>query len=246
MLASVFEAEMKRIIIDINGRSKHPYLDKRITKPKPTELKLGLLYLFLYSKSYSIEELRPIISATGLIQMGLDIHDWVRNEQLNTPEKAEIRQLQVLAGDYFSSQYYRLLALLGDSRAIHMIAQSVRKINQQKVIYYQQVDKHNHNFDEWLNLKTEIEVGIFYGFLSANDQDWIGIIEHIIQLDLLLQVEASGIWNQSYLRHRYQNTLINVKENLKKIQSIEVFNELQKYLRHFEQISATSLVAEEI
>lgn len=246
MLATVFEVEMKKIMIDVRDRSKQQYLDKRISKPKPSELKLGLLYLLLYSKSYTIEDIRSICSATGLIQMGLDIHDWVTNEPLNTPKKAEIRQLQVLAGDYFSSQYYRLLALLGDANAIQMIAQSVRKINQQKVIYYQQIEKVNNNFEQWLNLKTEIEFGIFYGFLSNEDQQWMNLIELFIQLDLLLQAEESGLWNRGYLKHRFQITVNEIRDNIKKIKFIEVINELQKYLKHYEQISATNLVAEEI
>lgn len=246
MLAKAFETEMKNIIQDIQSRSKQHYLDKQITKPKPSSLKLGLLYLFLYSKSYSIEELRSICCATGLIQIGLDIHDWVTNEQLQSPTKVETRQLHVLAGDYFSSLYYRLLATLGDPVTIRKIAQSVQKINQQKVIYYQQKDDATLNFDRWLKLNKEIELGLYDGFLRSDDELWIALIDHFITLDILYNASDIHKWPQIFIQKQIILSLEKIKEKIKSIKNVEIFIELQNYLLHYERMSAPSLVAEEI
>ncbi len=246
MLALAFEVEIKNIMADVMNRSKQHYLDLRITKPEPSNLKLGLLYLYLYSNSHTIDELRPMCSAAGLIQIGLDIHEWVTNERLNSPAKLETRQLQVLAGDYFSSLYYRLLATLGDRDTIHKIAQSVRRINQQKVIYYQQKEEIANNFDLWLSSITEIELGLFYGFLSSDDQVWVLLFEHFITLDILYNNPYISKWNQRYLQQRIQASIKKIRENIKKVGNVEVIYELQKYLLQYEHMSVPSLVAEEI
>lgn len=246
MLALAFEAEMKKIINDVQNHSKQYYLDIQIAKPKPSSLKLGLLYLYLYSKSYTTDELRSICCATGLIQIGLDIHDWVTNERLLTPSKVETRQLQVLAGDYFSSLYYRLLASLGDRDSIRKIAQSVRKINQQKVIYYQHKDEVATHFERWLSLQKEIELGFFNGFIRTEDKVWLQLLDQFITLDILFSALDSGKWQQILVQKQIQASLTDVRDNIKKVENIEVIYELQKYVIHFENLSAPSLVAEEM
>lgn len=246
MLAKAFDAEINSIIQDVHDRSQQNYLDMKITKPKPSNIKLGLLYLFLYSKSYSVEELRHICSAAGLIQIGLDIHDWVTNERLLTPSQIETRQLQVLAGDYFSSLYYRLLASLGDPETIRKIAESVRKINQQKVIFYQHKIEVDRSFEQWLLLYKEIDLGFFYGFLSTDDEVWMKLFDHFITLDILYNFPEIGRWPHRFIQNQVLTSLEKLKDCIKKIKNVEVVIELQKYLLQFENMSAPSLVAEEI
>lgn len=246
MLTSVFDIEMKNIISGVLERTNQQFLDMRITKPEPPALKLGLLFLYLYSKSYSIEDIRSICIATGLIQMGLDIHEDVSNERLKTPKTIERRQLQVLAGDYFSSQYYRLLALLELPNIIRKIAKSVQKINEFKVLFYQKEKKLLDDFDQWVSYKKDIESGIFYGFVAKEDEEWRQIMGDFVQLEILVDAYKDRRWNPSQILHKYLEQIEKMKKALEKFTNQETLHFLRKYLDHFEHALTPSLVAEEI
>lgn len=246
MLTSVFDIEMKKIISGVLERTNQQYLDKRITKPDPPALKLGLLFLYLYSKSYSIEDIRSICIATGLIQMGLDIHEDVTNERLHTPKNIERRQLQVLAGDYFSSQYYRLLALLDLPNIIRKIAKSVQKINEYKVLFYQRQKKLMDDFDQWISHKKDIETGIFYGFIAKEDDQWQQIISDFMYLEILTDAYKDRRWNTAQIQQKVLGHIENMKQFLEQYTKLEAFQLLRNYLDHFETAVTPSLVAEEI
>ncbi|MCM3617376.1 heptaprenyl diphosphate synthase component 1 [Sutcliffiella horikoshii] len=116
----------------------HPYLIKHIEYPVIDEDKLLLLYSVLESIEMSEETKEQYILSTMLVQIALDTHDMVTNAKTGQLEEndAKSRQLTVLAGDYYSGLYYRLLADVNDISMIKTLAHSIKQINEHKIAYY--------------------------------------------------------------------------------------------------------------
>lgn len=241
MLSNIYRDEVNKIISNVNSHAKQYYLDLKITKPSPSEQKLGLLFLYLYANNITLEKIHAVCSAAGLVQLGLDTHEFVTNETLHSPKKNEIRQLQVLAGDYFSSQYYRLLAISGNSDAIQKIAFSVRNINQHKVNYYQAQNNMQLSYEQELAYQIDIAYGLFYGFIPEAETNWSNIIKGFITLEIL-QYDTTFP-----LKIRIaQECFANIKQGLRVLQNKEIQQQLQHLLQQYEFIFASNLVAEEI
>lgn len=85
------------------------------------------------------EDLRDRLAlATILLQTGLDIHDWI-NEEAHADVASEIerrRQLRVLAGDYFSAKFYRMLAEAGQIQLIQDMTDAICRVNEFKLTHY--------------------------------------------------------------------------------------------------------------
>ncbi|TYS68392.1 heptaprenyl diphosphate synthase component 1 [Sutcliffiella horikoshii] len=116
----------------------HPYLIKHIEYPAIDEDKLLLLYSILEPIDISDEKKEQYILSTMLVQIALDTHDMVTNAKAGQLEVGDekSRQLTVLAGDFYSGLYYRLLADVNDISMIKTLAHSIKQINEHKIAYY--------------------------------------------------------------------------------------------------------------
>ncbi|ART76872.1 hypothetical protein B4U37_12830 [Sutcliffiella horikoshii] len=116
----------------------HPYLIKHIEYPAIDEDKLLLLYSILESIDISDEKKEQYILSTMLVQIALDTHDLVTNAKAGQLQDGDekSRQLTVLAGDFYSGLYYRLLADVNDISMIKTLAHSIKQINEHKIAYY--------------------------------------------------------------------------------------------------------------
>ncbi|WP_141993570.1 heptaprenyl diphosphate synthase component 1 [Bacillus sp. B4EP4a] len=129
--------QLKRLI---ETKAQHPYLLKYIQKPSLDEDKLILLWGLFNDLDVTSEKRNQYISSTMLVQIALDTHEIVSNsgEGIESPEVLKNRQLQVLAGDYYSGLYYQGLASVGNVDMIRILSSAIKKINDNKIILYQQ------------------------------------------------------------------------------------------------------------
>ncbi|MDP9729850.1 heptaprenyl diphosphate synthase component 1 [Alicyclobacillus tolerans] len=106
---------------------EHPYLKTNQVLQTPSrfhfEVGLGIL------KAASVPEHQwdLILTALLLLQKGLSMHDEI-DEKIN-----RTRQLTILAGDFHSSQYYRLIAQTGEFPLMDLLAVSVAEMNEAKM-----------------------------------------------------------------------------------------------------------------
>ena len=78
--------------------------------------RVHLLYSFLTdSETGSQKSVENCALAAFLVQSGMDTHDQIDLGGEQQESKMRARQLKVLAGDYFSSVFYALLAATGKS-----------------------------------------------------------------------------------------------------------------------------------
>lgn len=246
MIGSVFESEMKEILAEVNKRAKQRYLHSQIELPETSRIKTRLLFLYLFSESYSLKKIRTLCTAAMLVQMGLDIHDWVTNDQERMAKQIRTRQLQVLAGDYFSSQYYELLAKDGEIWAIQRLAQSVRAINQQKVLLYQIRERISDYPERWIEIRSNIEAAVIKGLLRENGSVWGRLFDQFMRIDVLFSALEMKKWSKTYLMGLIDST---IKQILKMIAAMPfgvVREELQRIITEYKYVPSTSLIAEEI
>ncbi|WP_285766232.1 heptaprenyl diphosphate synthase component 1 [Peribacillus sp. SI8-4] len=131
------KSQLKRLI---EKKAQHPYLLKFIQKPSLDEDKLLLLWGLFNDLDVKGEKRDQYITSTMLVQIALDTHEIVSNsgEGQELPEVLKNRQLQVLAGDYYSGLYYQVLASVGNVEMIRLLSSAIKKINDNKIILYQQ------------------------------------------------------------------------------------------------------------
>ncbi|MGX6442574.1 heptaprenyl diphosphate synthase component 1 [Neobacillus sp. K501] len=117
----------------VEGKVLHPYLLKYIETPVIDEDKLLILVSIMDRLELTSDEIKNYAMTTMLIQIALDTHEHISNAAVDEKQ----RQLTVLAGDYYSGLYYKLLA---DSENIEMIkelSKGIKEINEHKISVYQ-------------------------------------------------------------------------------------------------------------
>ncbi|MDK8639839.1 heptaprenyl diphosphate synthase component 1 [Niallia taxi] len=133
----LFQEMVEMVREEVLQKIAHPYLFKHIDNPVIDEDKL-LLTVFLL-KQADLNDSQVITYATTkmLIQIALDTHELVTNDSVHKGIEKN-RQLTILAGDFYSGQYYKLLADLEDYEMIKVFAEAIKEVNENKMIIYQQ------------------------------------------------------------------------------------------------------------
>lgn len=129
--------KVAKIKIALEERLAHPFLGKYLPSPRIDEDKLLLFYAIFDEIDLSDELKKSYIMTAMLVQIALDTHDNVTTQhEIDSTEFVQ-RQLTVLAGDYFSSLYYFMLAEVNDINMIRILATAIKDINEQKIMLYQ-------------------------------------------------------------------------------------------------------------
>ena len=87
----------------------HPYLRQYILPPSIDEAKLIILISIIEQLELSPHNKDVLVQAIMFMNVALDTHDHVSNTLLDK-NSMQIRQLTVLAGDYYSGLYYKYLS----------------------------------------------------------------------------------------------------------------------------------------
>lgn len=136
ILINYINEEIKQIKERFYQRIKHPYITKFLNEPILDEDRLFLLYTMLEEKKLSKKSRNDYIITTLLVQAALDTHETVSSSTLSSDKVKKQRQLTVLAGDYYSSLYYYLLAKVNDITMIRLLASSIQEVNESKMSFY--------------------------------------------------------------------------------------------------------------
>lgn len=131
----MFAINSKKLKKMIEIKIHHPYIEKYIDQPEIDLDKLGLLlYIFDEVDMLTQRKYEYIISVM-LVQVALDTHDRVTNES-RTPLDDKKRQLNVLAGDFYSGLCYQSLSKLGEIPLIRSLANAIKEVTEEKMLLY--------------------------------------------------------------------------------------------------------------
>lgn len=153
-----------------------------------------LLFVYLSRNMQELhaseDELYALV--TSLVQMGLDTHDMIDTlSGIRSPEEMRSRQLKVLAGDYFSSRFYQLLALAGHIAAISRLSNAVCEVNAGKMGLYWEMKHFRLDAARYLSQMVRFKKELFLSFTSfvaEQDRDvWEQLLNEFALCDTLVE-----------------------------------------------------------
>lgn len=125
MTASIYHQDLLRVTELVKKYTYHPMLDEQTLGQPYSSTRQHMAFFILRQAGVPVELAMTGVAAISLVEKGMELHDEVRLE--NGGHKDE--PLKVLAGDYFSSQYYRLLADANQSEWISMLSEAICHMN---------------------------------------------------------------------------------------------------------------------
>ncbi|WP_231689691.1 heptaprenyl diphosphate synthase component 1 [Bacillus sp. FJAT-27245] len=173
-------AEIKGLI---EKKVLHPYLLKYIQVPIIDNDKLLLLVSAMEGLDLTDRERENYALTAMLVQIALDIHEHVSNTQSLAGTK--VRQLTVLAGDYYSGLYYKHLAESDDILMIRSLSKGIKKVNEHKTLLYQKEFKSAGMLLETMKSIEASVLAKFFGFFGRDA--WIPFMESFLLLKRLLK-----------------------------------------------------------
>lgn len=226
-------AEMTKPYTDYDMIQKHTSL------PELAEYRARLLLVFLNKTNQNFEQNEIITVATSLVQLGLDTHDLVPVSNLQKEEKdARSRQLKVLAGDYFSSRFYHILAQAGQIEMIKQLSDAICEVNRSKMNLYLRMKQQKMTAAEYLEQSVLIKMQLFLSFepLFAGEQlqIWADILKMFALGEVIaIEIERSENLDKFHTSWSYWHILESAsKEEKKQLQSGEPDKLLQLNLKY--------------
>ncbi|RXZ76867.1 heptaprenyl diphosphate synthase [Paenibacillaceae bacterium] len=124
-----------------------------------------LLYAFLLHERKATDQSELYALVVALVQMAMDTHDLIDTDT-NDKETARMRsrQLKVLAGDYFSSRFYHLLAQAGQIEMIGQLSAAVCETNRLKMNLYTEMQRPPLAADKYLEYHVQLRTQLYEGF----------------------------------------------------------------------------------
>ena len=197
-------------------KTNDSFVQSIISHPTFNEEAAYILTACLVSKGYSEEEIQYKILATLLIQTALDTHDHVGNE--NELQPLINKQLTVLAGDFYSGLYYKILADQNDIGFIRMIAKGTQEVNENKIRFIQMdYDQISEFIDIVRNIETSIAQKVC-DFVQA--APWKTLISNLLLFMRLLTEKRNWLQSQmSTIFDSFRKLLFSTQETSQSVQN---------------------------
>lgn len=179
--------ELARKYVDYDMISTHTELPDF---PVP---RVRLLYTFLNHREQHPGRLTEAGSlAAFLVQLGLDTHDTIDIEDRQKEEKEmRSRQLKVLAGDYFSSLFYQLLAHSGQIRLVNSMSAAICEVNRLKVRLYNSLKRMLLPAEAYVKERVKLKMTLFLSFSQQMDKSvrnvWDLLLEELSHCEVMVE-----------------------------------------------------------
>lgn len=207
--------------------------------PDFPEYRTRLLYAFLAHEGANQHSSELFSLVASLLQLGMDTHDQVPvSNSIKEKTAARKRQLQVLAGDYFSALYYQLLSDTEHIELIRLLSASICEINRLKMSFYTRMKNGQMPEKDYIGYKIRMKKQLFLVFTEvlgdSHQQVWPEILELMTRCEVLLEeiwrLDSVDLFHESWgYWHIWNNSS---KENRRNLQNR---NWDQSKLRSLEQ-----------
>lgn len=218
--------ELEPIVADIMEQGSYPYIEKYIGKPSVPIFFVQMVYSIMRSYSLPAERIHHYCVATAFLQMGIDTHEQVSTGEETTFFGKRSRQLMVLAGDYFSALFYRIMAEQGETKAIIRLSKAVCDINEAKIDLYSLRNKKNTLRSPTAllrrvqgNLVTAV-ADLFHP-VEEGENPWVPFAENVMVLDYLLEDKVRGQFDGLA-----ESLAVEVLQTIPRIEPVEIHQDL--------------------
>lgn len=155
--------------------------------------RVRLLYTFLNHREQhagKLTETGPL--AAFLVQLGLDTHDTIDIEDKHKEEREmRSRQLKVLAGDYFSSVFYQLLAHSGQITLVNSMSAAICEVNRLKVRLYDALKRMLLPAEAYVKERVKLKMTLFLSFSQQMDKSvqnvWDLLLEELSHCEVVME-----------------------------------------------------------
>jgi heptaprenyl diphosphate synthase len=163
------------------------YLLKYIDVPHIDEDKLLILVSIMDRLEMSFSEMQKYAMSTMLMQIALDTHEHISDSSFDEKN----RQLTVLAGDYFSGLYYKLLAETENILMISALSKGIKVVNENKISVYK---NENFSVEEVMTSIKKIESSLLVHLTEYFKVDlWNDFLENLLLFRRLLNEKSQFI-----------------------------------------------------
>ncbi|UHA72958.1 heptaprenyl diphosphate synthase component 1 [Paenibacillus sp. 481] len=171
---------------------EHDMIQAHTALPVYPDARGELLFAFLNRNAQTAEHSELYTLVTTLVQNGLDTHDTVEMASAKGHDRnMRSRQLKVLAGDYFSSRFYHLLAQAGQIDVIRVLSKAVCEVNRMKMTMMEQMNRLFMSADQYIHSRTAIHKELFRSFharLNGSDAEMLESLLHCVtELEIVEQ-----------------------------------------------------------
>lgn len=178
------EAEMKPYCIPQLAKpyTNYDMIQRHTDLPPFSDGRGHLLYIFLnYSSSAERSEGELYTLVTELVQLGLDTHEVIdRSNDERGGDPMRSRQLKVLAGDYFSSWFYHLLAKSNQIEMIGILSKAIADFNVMKANLYVKMRGKLLSAEQYLRHKVQLNMRLFLSFTPMIEESLAELWEKLL------------------------------------------------------------------
>jgi len=196
--------------------------------PDFPDMRTRMLHAFLANGESAEQDRERYALIASLLQLGTDTHDMVSvsNEEKEVAAARE-RQMQVLAGDYFSSRFYQILSESGEIHLIRQLTDCICELNKLKMALYMKMKGLRLTAEEYLHAMVLLKQQLFLSFKNQMNEGcrrvWPEILELLttceVVFDELFRLESMRDFRESWgFWHVMQN---GSKEDRKGLQNGE-------------------------
>jgi heptaprenyl diphosphate synthase len=178
--SSIYQQDLLSVKELVKKYTYHPIIRRHLEINPFSSMRQHMVFLMLRQASVSTQAAINYVVTISLVEIGMDLHDQVSLNETTDGETLRLRQLKVLAGDFFSSQYYRLLAHAEESDLIGVLSEAICKVNLYKLTEGIHRDDHTLSVDLLKQLTIERRAALFDALVARYAK------------------EEQGLWNTLY------------------------------------------------
>jgi len=193
---------VRAIQLKIHDEMEHRYLSEVLARPALEVLQVILADAMIRAAGAEPRSGEALLQSLLLIEHGLAVHEDIN--MLAGQEDERFRQLGVLAGDYYSSKYYRLLAQAGDIHMIGRFAEAIQDINEAKAELEREPGDFSLSGERYLELQERIHGRLLHTLrirLLADQPYWDEIVSMLVRSSVLqkeLHKESTRVWTRTW------------------------------------------------
>ena len=184
-----------------HAEMEHAYLSRFLSAPNLERLQMILAEALVRAAGLPPRVANTVISALLLIYHGLAVHDEI--ETLAARDDERYRQLGVLAGDYYSSKYYRLLAEAGEIALIGQFARAVQEVNEARAELERDPSDFSLKAERYQQLQETIHSALLHSLrmhVLPDQPQWATLITELVRAQTLsreLEGASTQLWSRT-------------------------------------------------